>query len=168
MNTTAHTNENLVIEHIRFADSIAARRKRRIPPCVSLEELQSAAYMGLVDASKRYDGQQAFKTFAGPRIEGAITDYLRELRWGSRRVPVKTRAVDEGDRSKESEVNDLFEVVGRVTKDSTREILKCHFVEGQTQSEIASRLGVTRSSVNQTIQNFAKDARSRWTQERLC
>lgn len=168
MNTSVSTNDQLVTEHIRFADSIAARRKRRIPPCVSLEELQSAAYMGLVDASKRYDGQQAFKTFAGPRIEGAITDYLRELRWGSRRSPVKTRAVGESDRSNETEVNDLFEVAGRLAKNSTKEILKWHFVEGQTQSEIASKLGVTRSSVNQTIQNFAKDARSRWTQDRLC
>ena len=165
--TTATTTDQMVIDHLRLAKSIAARRKRKIPPCVTLEELQSAAYMGLVDASKRYDGSQAFATFAAPRIEGAITDYLRELRWGSRRSPVQAKELT--DTGKEAEgFNDLFEVVGKTANSRVRNILKWHFVEGETQTEIATKLGVTRACVNQTIKGFAKDARSRWTHSRLC
>jgi len=165
--TTATTTEQLVVDHIRLAKAIAAKRKRMIPSCVSLEELQSAAYMGLVDASKRYDGLQPFSAFVRPRIEGAITDYLRELRWGSRRCPVQATELKETGKEAEG-FNDLFEVVGKPAKGRTREILKWHFMEGRTQTEIASKLGVTRASVNQTIKGFVKDARSRWTEARLC
>ncbi len=164
---TTETTEKLIVDHVRFAKAIAARRKRNIPPCVNLEELQSAAYMGLVDASKRYNGQQAFATFARPRIEGAITDYLRELRWGSRRSPVQAKELMDMGRETQ-EFDDLFEVVGKSVNNRTREILKWHFVEGRTQTEIAFILGVTKASVNQTIKGFAKNARSCWTHERLC
>lgn len=166
--TNTTTTDTLIVDHIRLAKSIAARRKRKLPPCVSLEELQSAAYLGLVDASKRYDGQQAFATFAGPRIEGAITDYLRELRWGSRRSPVQATEFKETTGKEAAGFDDLFEVVTKPANSRVREILKQHFVEGQTQTEIASRLGVTRASVNQTIKGFATDAKSRWTHARLC
>ena len=166
--TTTTTHDQLVIDHIPLARKIAARRKRTIPAQVSLDELRSAAYMGLVDASKRYDGTQAFATFASPRIEGAITDYLRELRWGSRRSPVKTQAVeDEGREESREQYDDLFEVVTKPANSRVRNILKLHFMEGESQTDIASRLGVTRQSVSQSIQAFVHDARSRWTEYRL-
>jgi RNA polymerase sigma factor (sigma-70 family) len=162
-----NTTEKLVIDHLRLAKAIAFRRKRTIPNQVTLEELQSAAYMGLVDASKRYDGVQPFSVFARPRIEGAITDYLRELRWGSRRSPV--HATELQDSGKEVEgFDDLFEVVGQSTNSRVKNILKWHFIEGETQTEIATKLGVTRASVNQTIKGFAKNARERWTYASLC
>ncbi len=165
--TTATTTDQLVVNYIRLAKAIASRRKRTIPPCVSLEELQSAAYMGLVDASKRYDGVQDFSAFARPRIEGAITDYLRELRWGSRRSPVQAQEFNDTGREV-VQPNDLFEVVSQPAKPRVREILKWHFMEGRTQTEIASTLGVTRASVNQTIRGFVRDARSRWSHAGLC
>lgn len=167
MTTTVTTTEQLIVDYIRFAKSIAARRKRRIPPCVTLEELQSAAYLGLVDAAQRFDGQQAFSTFARPRIEGAITDYLRELRWGSRRSPVQAKELTETGKEANG-FDDLFEVVSKPVNNRLRNILKWHFVEGETQTEIASKLGVTRACVSQTLKGFVTDARSRWTQTRLC
>lgn len=165
---TATTTDQLVVAHIGFANRLASWRKRKIPPCVSLEELQSAAYMGLVDASKRYDGNQPFEAFARPRIEGAITDYLRELRWGSRRSPVQAKEFTDTIGKEAARFDDLFEVVSKPQNTRIRNILKWHFVEGETQTEIASKLGVTRASVNQTIKGFTKNARSRWTESRLC
>ena len=167
--TTVNTTDQLVIDHMRLANSIAKKRKQRIPHCVTLEELRSAAYMGLVDASKRFDGQQTFATFAMPRIDGAITDYLRELRWGSRRSPVKAKEISHDIESRKTdEFNDLFDVVGKSIKSRTKNILKWHFVEGETQTKIAARLNVTRAYVNRSIKDFTEDMRSRWTQERLC
>lgn len=164
MNTKIY--EQTVIDHLPLARKIAAKRKRNIPAQVSLDELRSAAYMGLVDASKRYDGTQVFANFAIPRIEGAITDYLRELRWGSRRSPVKTQGVE--DRGQEAcEYDDLFEVVSKPANARVRNILRQHFMEGESQTDIASSLGVTRQSVSQSIQAFVADARSRWPEYRL-
>lgn len=167
MTTTVTTTETLIVDYIRLAKSIAARRKRSIPPCVTFEELQSAAYFGLVDAAKRYDGQQEFSAFARPRIEGAITDYLRELRWGSRRAPVLAKELTETGKETNG-YDDLFEVVGKPINSRVKNILQWHFVEGESQTEIASKLGVTRSCVSQTLKGFVKDARLRWTQTRLC
>lgn len=167
MTTTVTTTEQLIVDYIRFAKSIAARRKRIIPPCVTLDELQSAAYLGLVDAAKRYDGQQAFATFARPRIEGSITDYLRELRWGSRRSPVQAKELTETGKETNG-FDDLFEVVGKPANSRVRNILKWHFVEGESQTEIALKLGVTRACVNQTLKGFVNDAKLRWTHARLC
>lgn len=166
MNPTT-TTDQLVIDYMPLAKSIANRRKRSLPPQVSLDEIRSAAFMGLVDASKRYDGVQPFDSFARPRIEGAITDYLRELRWGSRRSPVQAKEFkDEGRETKG--YDDLFEVVSKPTSGRVRDILKWHFMEGESQVEIARKLGVTRASVNQTIKTFVRSARERWTESRLC
>ena len=169
MTTTEITStDKMIVDYIIFANAIAARRKKNIPNCVSIEEIRSAAYFGLVDASKRFDGRMSFATFAGPRIEGAITDYLRELRWGSRRRPVTTTEFKDDNGKETKFFDDLFEVLCKFANKNVRQILTRHFMEGQTQTDIANSLGTTRSNVNQIIKRFATDVRSRWTVESLC
>jgi RNA polymerase sigma factor for flagellar operon FliA len=82
-------NNNLIIEHLKFANILAGRTKSKTR-YVSYEELQSAAYLGLVEAANKYcsDCNVPFRSFAFIRINGAMKDYLRELRWGSRRKPI--------------------------------------------------------------------------------
>jgi RNA polymerase sigma factor (sigma-70 family) len=87
---------NLITENITFANILAAKKKSRIRS-VSYEELQSAAYLGLVEAANNYDPDYnfiAFKSFAFVRINGAMKDYLRELRWGTRRRPVSMSSLE--------------------------------------------------------------------------
>lgn len=88
------TINELIISNINFADIIAAKKKRQISS-INYEELQAAAYLGLVEAAHRYDQKKnaCFQAFAFFRINGAIRDYLRELSWGSRRKPVKMQDV---------------------------------------------------------------------------
>lgn len=82
-------NNNLIIENMYFADCLAAKFKRKINS-INYDELQSAAYFGLVQAANSFklDSGIRFKSFAHFRIIGAIRDYLREINWGSRRRPV--------------------------------------------------------------------------------
>lgn len=79
------TNE-LITDNLFFADILAAKFKKRLS-FTSYEELQSAAYLGLVEAANKFDPSRSngFRSFARFRIIGAIKDYLREISWGSRR-----------------------------------------------------------------------------------
>jgi hypothetical protein len=52
---------------------------------VTIEELKSAAYLGLVKAALKAASPQTFRPHA--RIKGEILDYLRSLSWGKRGQP---------------------------------------------------------------------------------
>jgi len=83
------TKKELIILNINLANAIAAKKKRALSH-IHYEDLQSAAYMGLVEAANNYDSNKndCFQSFAVWRISGAIKDYLREINWGSRRNPI--------------------------------------------------------------------------------
>lgn len=85
--------DQLVVDHMNWAERIAVNRTRRMPRCVRLEEVKSAAYLGLVDAATRYrlDLGVPFTAYASMRITGSITDYLRELlRWRFESLPAQS------------------------------------------------------------------------------
>src|SRR4051812_47322536 len=86
----------LVENHLGYATRIARRQCWRLPRRFSLEELQAAAYLGLVEAARRFDeGQRvSFTTFAYPRVFGAIMDYVRECGRGT--VSLDQATDDEG------------------------------------------------------------------------
>lgn len=69
---------------------IVHRIASRLPAHVDVDDLYSVGYLGLLEASERFDSSKgvAFKTFASHRINGAILDHLRELDW----VPRSTRS----------------------------------------------------------------------------
>ena len=74
----------LIVNHMNWADKIAVNRTKRLPRCVTLDDIKSAAYLGLVDAATRWKRHYGvpFTAYAATRISGSITDYLRELlRW---------------------------------------------------------------------------------------
>lgn len=73
----------LILSHIRLANFFARIKFEKTPPKVTLEELQSAAYYGLVSyASKPDVNESNFQPHA--RIKGAILDHLRSIGWGPR------------------------------------------------------------------------------------
>jgi RNA polymerase sigma factor for flagellar operon FliA len=86
---------DLIIDNIYFADLLAADFKKRFY-LVSYDELQAAAYLGLVEAANKFKSNpnNGFRSFAKFRIIGAMRDYLREIRWGSRRKPVVFESIE--------------------------------------------------------------------------
>ena len=80
---------------------IAARIRERLPQQVELEDLVSAGVIGLLEASRSFDGSKnvQFKTFAKFRIRGAILDSLRESDWGSRYMRRRGREIAEATRA---------------------------------------------------------------------
>lgn len=72
--------DEVVVLNCRVADAVAARYRDRGVP---LEDLQQAAYEGLVKAVGRFDAEHAddLLTFAVPTIRGEVQRYFRDRSW---------------------------------------------------------------------------------------
>src|SRR3972149_4467569 len=125
------TRQRLVIDNIPFANRIAYKKKRILPKFIDVEEIKSAAYMGLVDAASKFDENRGiFPTYAYYRISGAITDYLRELDWGKRGDNHIAISLEDIwlESKKEPRYNEFIEHVA--PSDKAKEILRKYFVKG--------------------------------------
>lgn len=71
--------EAMIIENLGVVKSVARRLHRRLPPCVTLDDLAGAGAIGLVEAAGRFDPScgVTFKTYARHRVLGAMLDFLR-------------------------------------------------------------------------------------------
>jgi len=71
--------DELVEENLELARKLARRVSTRLPPWEDRGDLLGAAYLGLVEASRRFDKSRGlpFAAFAKLRIVGAILDHLR-------------------------------------------------------------------------------------------
>jgi RNA polymerase sigma factor for flagellar operon FliA len=85
-NTTATTTnqgaarETAIVQNIDLVNNVARRFQRRVPPCVTFDDLVSAGMIGLIQAVDRFDRSRdlKFKTYAQHRIRGAMLDFLRD------------------------------------------------------------------------------------------
>ena len=86
---TEELKKQLILSNLEFANRVALSKKRFLSH-IHYEDLQSAAYFGLVQAANKYDFKKndCFQALAFCRIKGAVQDYLREINWGSRRNPI--------------------------------------------------------------------------------
>jgi RNA polymerase sigma factor for flagellar operon FliA len=74
----ARRNE-LIESHLRLVRHILGKLVARLPPGVDVENLESAATLGLVEAANKFDPERGvkFETYAYTRIRGAVLDELR-------------------------------------------------------------------------------------------
>src|SRR5580704_2593270 len=85
-NTTAITTnqgaarEIAIVQNIDLVNNVARRFQRRVPPCVTFDDLVSDGMIGLIQAVDRFDRSRdlKFKTYAQHRIRGAMLDFLRD------------------------------------------------------------------------------------------
>ncbi|SPF80055.1 sigma-70 family RNA polymerase sigma factor [Pseudoprimorskyibacter insulae] len=71
--------EKLVEEHMHLVQRIAWHFQGRVGKFAEIEDLLQAGYLGLVDASQRYNVRDgvSFASYASIRIRGSIVDLLR-------------------------------------------------------------------------------------------
>ena len=91
------SEDDLVMQELPQVYYIAARIRERLPQHVEMDDLVSAGVIGLLEATRSFDGSKnvQFKTFAKFRIRGAIFDSLRETDWGSRYMRRRAREIAE-------------------------------------------------------------------------
>ena len=163
------TVHQLIETHMPLAEQIASIKRRTLPACVQLDELKSAAYMGLVDAANKYKEEVCdnFKVYAGIRITGAIQDYLRELGWGSRHNPQKVTTLADEHQAKSEPTNELIFKITKGLTSQGGEVLKSYYVEGKTQEEIGREIGLKNSRICQILRKSHDQIRSTWDQQEL-
>ena len=71
--------DQLILEHLSLVRHVVGRLLAELPPDLDIENLHSAATLGLVEAANKFDPTRGveFTTFASPRVRGAVLDELR-------------------------------------------------------------------------------------------
>lgn len=176
------TQQLLVEQYVPLANKLAYKKKRTVPNFVDIEELKSAAYMGLVEAASRFKPELGiqFSTFAYTRIFGAIHDYLREMGWGKRNEPVQAFSLsnptkdDEncsfGDmlEAKENDNGDEFmEVITLNLDDKASQVLKSYFIDEYSLKEVGEKFGVSESRISQLIKQYKHQIKEEWLEQDL-
>ena len=170
--------QSLVVKYMPLAKKLAGQKKRVLPRHVDYEELESAAYMGLVEAASRFDASQgvAFSTFAYRRIFGAICDWLRQQGWGRRNEYLSVQSLEcptgqDGevlgdlveDKSTERNDDEFVEHASMLLKDnSAKDILQHYFVDEFSMREVGDKFGVSESRISQIIKKYRTNVRSSW------
>lgn len=164
MTATIEDRNALIEDHMDLAERIAKNQYKRMSVrSVQLDELKSAAYMGLVDAATKYQGGQ-FDTFASYRIYGEIKDYLRSLCWGTRSNRLNRFTLDEEYDTpvNSAETTDSVDVLVEGLTERSRDVVLMYYVEDYTLSDIASRLGVSQTRVHQILTQSVSKLRDCW------
>lgn len=176
------TTQQLVEQYIPLANKLAYQRKKTLPKFVDIDELRSAAYLGLVEAASRFDPTLgiAFVTFAYPRIFGAIHDYLREQGWMKKNGKVQMLSLDSYyDNSddctlkdtiaakEESETEECFDVITLPLDRQAKEILHGYFIDEYSMREVGEQFGVSESRICQLIKQYKDKIRTSWNEAEL-
>tara|TARA_R110000744_G_scaffold146300_4_gene259168 strand:+ start:2148 stop:2876 length:729 start_codon:yes stop_codon:yes gene_type:complete len=85
----------LVERHAPLVKRIAHHLIARLPASVLVDDLIQAGMIGLLEASRNFDGTKgaSFETFAGIRIRGSMLDEIRKGDWTPRSVHKNGRAI---------------------------------------------------------------------------
>lgn len=163
--------QKLVVQYIPLANKLAYQKKKTLPKFVDVEDLKSAAYLGLVEAASRFDPSfnVAFSTFAYPRIFGAIHDFLREQGWLKRGdlTPVLSLESYMDDDKKclknnicskyEGNIKDCFDHITNKLDIQAKSILRYYFIEEYSLKEVGDKIGLSESRVCQLIKKYKKN-----------
>jgi len=89
------SEEELVRENLPLVHHVVASTRGRLPNHVHIDDLTSAAMVGLFRAARGFDAARGvpFAAYATTRIRGAILDELRGADWASRSLRTKARSL---------------------------------------------------------------------------
>lgn len=173
------TMHQLVEQYVPLANKLAFQRKKTLPKFIDLEDLRSAAYLGLVEAATRFDPTLgiAFSTFAYPRIFGAIHDWLREQGWMRRGdlTPVLSLDAENAESEdcvlkdtiaakEEEDTEENFEVITLKLDAQAKAVLRHYFIDEYSMKEVGDKFGVSESRISQLIKAYKADIRSHWNE----
>jgi RNA polymerase sigma factor for flagellar operon FliA len=94
----------LLIHYLPLARVIARHMYTRMPASIELDDLAQAAILGMRSALATYDPARGipFENYCGPRVRGAVLDYLRSLDWAPRMLRSRVQRLQEMIRQMEA------------------------------------------------------------------
>lgn len=188
------TDRNILIEkHLDLAKNLAKKRYQKVNNTVQCEELESAAYEGLIDAATKFDpnrihplAKKPFEAYASRRIIGQMTDYLRVCNWGTRSHPQHVVSLEnkayantnqnvimtlsETLTSKETNAVDslngpeLFEKLIKGLSERDREVFRMRYIENLNMYDIGQLLDLSESRVSQILSTNKRYLINVWNQ----
>ena len=95
-NQDLYFRDRLIASYRPFLRSVVRSIHSKLPKTVDIMDLESYAYIGLLDAIRKFDIYRniKFETYASYRIRGAIIDGIRKQDWLSRSVRSKIKKHD--------------------------------------------------------------------------
>ncbi|ARU89155.1 RNA polymerase sigma factor FliA [Pseudomonas sp. M30-35] len=131
----------LIERYAPLVKRIAYHLLARLPANVQVDDLIQAGMIGLLEASKKYDGSKgaSFETFAGIRIRGSMLDEVRKGDWAPRSVHRNSRMVSDAIRLIEAKT-------GRDAKD--------HEVAAELQLSLEDYYGILGDTLGSRLFSF--------------
>lgn len=120
----------LVTQHLELVKRIAYHMVARLPASVDIDDLIQAGVIGLIEASRHYNGDRGarFETYASIRIRGAMVDELRRGDWAPRSVHRRMRDVA-------AAIREIEQQTGREAR----------------EAEIVAKLGISANEYHEII-----------------
>lgn len=147
-------NEKLIFDYMPLANSLAFKKKQIVPNYISLDELKSAAYMGLVEAANKYNPLSgSFYNYAFIRINGAIKDHLRSfIDFDKNHTDIEKYE----SPINQLEIKDFFDFVYTKLDLVESRIIRMYYLESKTMKEIGFIEELSESRVSQIISKSHK------------
>jgi RNA polymerase sigma factor (sigma-70 family) len=167
---TTEEREQLILNYIPLANKLAWKKSKTTPKSVTIDELKSAAYFGLVDAASRYkdDFGTSFGPFARLRICGEISDYLRELSWGKKNSVGMVSIDDWSETLQCSDTfQNYFDLLIETLNALGKQIMKMYYVESRTLREIGEIVGLSESRISQLLSKYRNLIRREFSDEKI-
>jgi RNA polymerase sigma factor for flagellar operon FliA len=120
--------DSLILQYMELAKSLARQQWRTAPHALELDELTGIAFVGLVQAARRwttycdeknYDPEalQFFKPFVVQRVRGALIDAIRASDWATRSLRTRAKALQDAGQERGLSERELAERSGMTLKD---------------------------------------------------
>lgn len=155
---TINERNQLVLNYMPLANKIASDKNKNTPKNITLDELKSAAYLGLIKAANKFNKELkcSFATYAKYRIIGEIKDYLRKN---------KTKFIEITDQYYYNVENqdqiDILSFVYSILDATGQSVIKMYYVDNKSMKQIGRQLNITESRVSQMICKYKKIIRKK-------
>ena len=173
--------QKLVEQYVPLANKLAFQKKQTLPAFIDVEDLQSAAYLGLAEAASRFNPDLgiAFSTFAYRRVFGAIQDFLRNESMGKRGDYQKVYSLNHREDD-ESCLQDMLETQPERNDeefleegscglgDQAKEIIRLYFIDELSMREVGEKFDVSESRISQMIKSYKERISAKWSKSGLC
>ena len=131
---------------------------------IDIEELKSAAYFGLVEASRRYDPEKSsgFGPYARWRIWGELNDCVRNLAWGKKTRRITIHQCDFSEETPEflslscteefSETHDFCEyILSEIKDDVARDMVYRYYISEEKLKDISEHYNLSIGRISQIL-----------------